>query len=305
MSAAVQVNCLVKRYGTVVAVNDVSLSIDEGEIFGILGPNGAGKTTLIESMEGLRKPESGSVSVCGLDVSKETDKIKEIIGVQLQNTSIYDRIKVAEVLDLFARYYRNAVPTCELLAAVSLEEKKDSYVNTLSGGQKQRLALALALVNDPKVLFLDEPTTALDPQARRNIWGIIESLHQRGKTVILNTHSMEEAEQLCERVAIMDAGRVIALDTPANLIVSQKLSSAVEFMSNNGASKDFFEQLPGVTKVSQDGHRFVLHTDEASTLLTDLVHLNEEKHLKLEHISVRSSTLEDVFLNLTGKALRD
>jgi ABC-2 type transport system ATP-binding protein len=238
-------------------------------------------------------------------VAKDPEKVKEVIGVQLQSTSIYRRIKVGEAIDLFGGYYRKSLPTTEVLHEVSLEEKRESYVQSLSGGQKQRLALALALVNDPKVIFLDEPTTALDPQARRNIWEIIEGLSKKGKTIILNTHYMEEAERLCERVGIMDHGQIIALDTPANLISKQSLGSAVEVVSSNGTRKEFFEKLPRVDKVTQDGDKFILHTKEASDLLSDIVHLREQNKLRVENVSVREATLEDVFLDLTGRKLRD
>jgi ABC-2 type transport system ATP-binding protein len=305
MGNAVEVNDLTKRYGDLVAVNNISFSIEEGEIFGILGPNGAGKTTTLEMIEGLRKPDSGSIKVCCIDVNGKNDRVKEIIGVQLQTTSLYDRIKTGEVIELFGSYYPKSVPTDQILQEVSLSEKRNSYVESLSGGQKQRLALALALVNDPKVLFLDEPTAALDPQARRNVWEIIEGLSRKGKTVILNTHYMEEAERLCERVGIMDRGQIIAMDTPANLISKQNLDSAVEVVSSNGIGKEFFEKLPRVNKVTRDGEKFVLHTREASELLADIIHLREQNKIHLENISVREATLEDTFLALTGRKLRE
>jgi ABC-2 type transport system ATP-binding protein len=305
MGMAVEVKDLTKRYGALVAVNKVSFAIEEGEIFGILGPNGAGKTTTLEMIESLRKPDGGSIQLCGIDVTKRASDIKEIIGVQLQSTSIYDRIKVGEAIDLFGGYYQKSLLTAEILREVSLNEKKDSFVQSLSGGQKQRLALALALVNDPKVIFLDEPTTGLDPQARRNIWEIIEGLSKKEKTIILNTHYMEEAERLCERVGIMDHGNIIALDTPANLISKQNMDSAVEFTCLGGVGKEFFEKLPKVDKVSQNGQIFILHTREASSLLTEIVKLQEQNKLHLENITTRSATLEDVFLELTGRALRE
>jgi ABC-2 type transport system ATP-binding protein len=305
MNIAVEVKDLTKRYGNLVAVNKVNFAIEEGEIFGLLGPNGAGKTTTLEMIEGLRRPDGGSIRVCDVDMASGWERVKEIIGVQLQSTSIYEKIKVAEAIDLFGGYYQKSLTTAEILGQVSLREKAGSFVETLSGGQKQTLALALALVNDPRVLFLDEPTTALDPQARRSIWEIIDGLSRRGKTIILNTHSMEEAERLCERVGIMDHGQIIALDTPANLIVKQNLDSAVEFVSSNGTTKEFFEKLPEVSKVTQDGQKFILHTREASNVLTALVRLNEQNRLHLENISTRTATLEDVFLELTGRKLRE
>ena len=243
MDVAVEVKDLTKRYGNLVAVDKVSFAIQEGEIFGILGPNGAGKTTTIEMIEALRKPDGGSIQVCHIDVTRRADKVKEIIGVQLQSTSLYDRIRVTEVIDLFGGYYPKSLPTSEVLQEISLVEKKDSFVESLSGGQKQRLALALSLVNDPRVLFLDEPTTALDPQARRATWDIIERLRQKGKTIILNTHYMEEAERLCDRVGIMDHGQIIALDTPSTLISKQNLDSAIEFTSSMPPAKNFLRDF--------------------------------------------------------------
>ena len=305
MSIAVEVKGLTKRYGDLVAVNGVSFVIEEGKIFGLLGPNGAGKTTTLEMVEGLKKPDEGSIQVCGIDVTKKPGDIKEVIGVQLQSTSIYDKSKVGEIIDLFGGYYHNSLPTAEVLHEVCLDEKKDSYVQSLSGGQKQRLALALALINDPRVIFLDEPTTGLDPQARRNIWEIIEGLSKKKKTIIMNTHYMEEAERLCERVGIMDHGQIIAMDSPINLISKQNMDSAVEFTCSNGLGKEFFEQLPRVDKVSQNGQIFILHTREASSLLIEIVKLQEKDKLRLDHITTRSATLEDVFLELTGRALRE
>lgn len=305
MDTVLEVRNLTKRYGELVAVNEVSFDIGSGEIFGLLGPNGAGKTTTVEMIESLRKPDGGTIKVCGIDVSRGTDRVKEIIGVQLQSTTIYDKIRVGEAIDLFGGYYRRSLPTHEILEQVSLNDKRDSFVETLSGGQKQRVALALALVNDPEVLFLDEPTTGLDPQARRNVWDIIGGLRGKGKTIILTTHYMEEAERLCNRVGIMDRGKIIALDTPKDLIAKQNLESAVEFVSSNGGAGDILQELPQVSKVTRDGNRFILHTKEASPVLTELTRLSERNGLNLENISVRQATLEDVFLALTGRKLRE
>jgi len=305
MDTVVEVKGLTKKYGDLIAVDEVSFEIEKGEIFGLLGPNGAGKTTTVEMIEGLRKPDGGTVKVCGIDVSQGIDKVKEIIGVQLQSTTIYDKIRVGEAIDLFGGYYQKSLPAAQILDEVSLNDKRDSFVEELSGGQKQRLALALALVNDPEILFLDEPTTGLDPQARRNVWDIIERLRERGKTIILTTHYMEEAERLCDRVGIMDYGKIIALDTPRDLIAKQNLESAMEFITSNGTTKEFFQKLPKVSKVTQDGDRFILHTKEASSVLTELTHLSEANGLNLESISVRKATLEDVFLELTGRKLRE
>ena len=304
MDTAVEVKNLTKRYGDLIAVNEVDFNIEKGEIFGLLGPNGAGKTTTIEMIEGLRQPDNGTISVCGIDARKERDKIKEIIGVQLQSTTIYDKIRVDEVIDLFRGYYQKTLDTNEILDMVSLNEKKNSYVSTLSGGQKQRVALALALVNDPEIIFLDEPTTGLDPQARRNVWDIVEDLGSKGKTVVLTTHYMEEAERLCNRLGIIDHGTIIALDTTRELIAKQNLDSAIEFTSSNGVSGDAFEKIDGVNKVTQDGREFVIQTTASSRVLGELSRISEENGFSLENITVRKATLEDVFLALTGRKLR-
>ena len=304
MDTAVEVKNLTKRYGDLIAVNEVDFNIEKGEIFGLLGPNGAGKTTTVEMIEGLRKPDSGTINVCGIDAQKEKDKIKEIIGVQLQSTTIYDKIRVDEVIDLFKGYYQRTLNTSEILDMVSLNEKKNSYVSILSGGQKQRVALALALVNDPEIIFLDEPTTGLDPQARRNVWDIVGDLGSKGKTVILTTHYMEEAERLCNRLGIIDHGTIIAMDTTRELIAKQNLESAIEFTSSNGVSGDTFEKIDGVNKVTQDGREFVIQTTASSRVLGELSRMSEENGFDLENITVRKATLEDVFLALTGRKLR-
>jgi ABC-2 type transport system ATP-binding protein len=306
MSAVVIVKNLTKRYGQLVAVNDVSFSIEKGEIFGLLGPNGAGKTTTVEMIEGLRKPDNGSIEVCGIDALKELGKIKEIIGVQLQTTTLYDKIRVKEVIELFGGYYQKSLLTNQILEEVSLTDKKDSFVSTLSGGLQQRLAMALALVNDPEVLFMDEPTTGLDPQARRNVWSIIEDLKGRGKTVILTTHYMEEAEQLCRRVGIIDQGKIIAMDTPGNLIANSGLASTIEFSCVLGEQDKILQKLAGIGRISrQDNNKFVIHTNESFRVLQEIARISVENNLNLKNITVREATLEDVFLSLTGKKLRE
>lgn len=306
MDTVVMVKNLTKKYGQLIAVNDVSFSIEKGEVFGLLGPNGAGKTTTVEMIEGLRKPDSGSIEVCGIDALKEPGRIKEIIGVQLQSTTLYDKIRVKEAVELFGSYYQKSIPSKEILNEVSLTDKKDSFVSTLSGGLKQRLAMALALVNDPKVLFLDEPTTGLDPQARRNVWGIIEDLKGREKTIILTTHYMEEAEQLCQRVGIIDQGKIISMDSPKNLIVNSGLESTVEFHSVPQESDKILRILAGIGKIiRQDNDRFVLYTKEASRVLQEITRICGESGINLKNLTVREATLEDVFLSLTGKKLRE
>ena len=264
MSKVVEVESLVKRYGSLAAVDGVAFSVEEGEVFGVLGPNGAGKTTTVEMIEGLRKPDNGSIRILGIDALREPERIKELIGVQLQTTSLYDRIRVKEAVDLFGGYYRRAIPTATLLDEVSLTDKMNSYVSELSGGQKQRLALALALVNDPGVLFLDEPTTGLDPQARRSVWGTIAGLGKKGKTIILTTHYMEEAEELCRRVAIMDHGKIITLDTPDALIAGAGLDSRIEIDHVPEALRSVLEQADLPVRVSEDGAKMILHTKKSS-----------------------------------------
>lgn len=304
MNTVIEARNLKKRYGNVIAVDDVSFDIQKGEIFGLLGPNGAGKTTTVEMVEGLREPDNGSIRICGIDVLKKQDRVKEIIGVQLQSTTIYDKIRVGEAIDLFGGYYKRPLSTTEILEKVSLGEKRHSFTEALSGGQRQRLAIALAMVNDPEVLFLDEPTTGLDPQARRNVWDIIEALKQKKKTIVLTTHYMEEAERLCDRVGIIDMGRIIALDTPDNLIARQDLESAIELVTRNGGG-EILRKFAPADKIVQEGNSYIVRTRNASSLLIDLVRMSENNGIDLENISVRKATLEDVFIELTGKKLRE
>jgi ABC-2 type transport system ATP-binding protein len=305
LSTVVEVAALSKRYGNLAAVDGISFSVEEGEIFGVLGPNGAGKTTTVEIIEGLRKPDTGEVRVCEIDALRAPERIKELIGVQLQTTSLYDQIRVKEALDLVGGYYRKAIPTATLLEEVSLIDKKDSHVSKLSGGQKQRLALALALVNDPGVLFLDEPTTGLDPQARRNVWSVITGLQEKGKTVILTTHYMEEAEELCNRVAIMDHGKIIALDTPAALIAGAGLESKIELDGIGNELRAMLGRTDLPMTILDRGDGIVIHTRKASLILKEIVLFASERDIDLGNISVRSGTLEDVFLALTGRQLRE
>ena len=301
----IEVNNLEKKYGDVKAVDGVSFGVAQGEVFGILGPNGAGKTTIIEMIEGLRKPNAGSIKVCDIDALKEPRRIKELIGVQLQATSLYDNIRVKEAIDLFGSYYKKSIPSEQIMEEVSLTEKKNSQVSKLSGGQKQRLSVGLALVNDPEVIFLDEPTTGLDPQARHNLWSIVEKLRDRGKTIVITTHYMEEAEQLCHRLAIIDRGKIIAMDTPDNLINKAELATSIDFTTSrdlDGLAKN----IPGICKVNNGSARkYSISTKAVSLVLKDLTNLCYDNHVELENISVRQATLEDVFLAMTGRKLRE
>ena len=305
MKSVIEIKELTKKYGETTAVNGLTFEVQKGEVFGILGPNGAGKTTTVEMIEGLRKPDGGSIKVCNIDAVKEPRRIKEIIGVQLQATSLYENIRVAEAVELFAGYYSSSLPTAQVLADVSLTDKRKSTVGSLSGGQKQRLAMGLALVNDPEVLFLDEPTTGLDPQARHNVWSIVENLRDRGKTVILTTHYMEEAEQLCGRIAIIDRGKIIAMDSPDNLVANSGLDTTIEFCTSrelNGITG----KIPGIHKVANGAaHKYSVATKAVSFILKELTNLCYDNGIELENISVKKATLEDVFLAMTGRKLRE
>jgi len=296
---------LKKYYGRVKAVDGISFSIKKGEVYGFLGPNGAGKTTTLEILEGLRKADAGEVRIFGLDGFKNQQKIKERFGVQLQATSLDEKIKVGEALRLFAGFYKKQADINYLLKLVSLEEKEKSLYETLSGGQKQRLALALALVNEPELIFLDEPTSGLDPQARHNLWDILMKMKKKNKTIILTTHYMEEAEKLCDRVAIIDHGEIIAEDTPENLIDSINLSSSITFKTKAKIDKDKFCGIKGVNRVFSQNSEYVLHSTRLQRTLVGVLEMAKKEDFEIEHLSVTRPTLEDVFLELTGRSLRD
>lgn len=303
----IRVRHISKRYRDTVAVDDVSLDVREGEVFGLLGPNGAGKTTTMEMVEGLRPPDTGEIVIDGLDVVRERQRVKKVIGIQLQATALFERLTVREMLRLYASFYGETQPTQDILSRFHLEEKAEDWVKHLSGGQKQRLAIGLAVIHDPKVLFLDEPTTGLDPQARRGLWDIIHTLQQSGKTIVLSTHYMEEAEALCDRIAIMDAGKVIALDTPSGLIRRLDSDSVVEFVVPDGLDVSRFQSLAGVKRVKKvdDGKGVQLLTDALQQTLKELIDLSEHGMFKITGLRTRTATLEDVFLHLTGKRLKD
>ena len=302
---AIEIKNLVKRYGELVAVNGLSLEVEERQIFGILGPNGAGKTTTLEIVEGIRDPDEGEVHILGLDRAMKKAEIKQIIGVQLQASATPDRLTVRETIDLFGTFYDRHLPTDEVISHVQLEAKADDFVEKLSGGQQQRLAIGLALVNDPKIIFLDEPTTGLDPAARRNLWEVIENLRKAGKTVVLTTHYMEEAERLCDIVAIMDQGKIVAKDTPAGLIRSLGESQAIEFTPSQPVAAADLEGLPSATKVQvADGTVSVFTTDPGATMHA-LIEKSTKDGFKVEGLRLRSASLEDVFVSLTGRRLRE
>jgi ABC-2 type transport system ATP-binding protein len=300
-----QVEQLEKRYEHVHAVRGVSFSVDEGEVFGLLGPNGAGKTSTIEVLEGLRVPDGGRVSVCGFDPQKNPNELKHEIGAALQSTSLPDKIRVIEAIRLFASFYHRKRKPEDLLKRFGLEEKRNAFYSQLSGGQKQRLALAIALVNDPKVLFLDEPTAGLDPQVRREIYDIIEELKQDKKTIVLTTHYIEEAERLCDRVAIVDHGRVIAEGTPRELKQRSGGTTRVEVRLARPTANGTLSGLDGVVDAREVDGAYVLHCHRTAPAIVSLVkHLDAEQN-ELVSLEIATPSLEDVFIELTGRRLRD
>ena len=300
----IKVQKLVKQYGDFTAVDGSEFSVHNGEVFGLLGPNGAGKTTTLEMLVGLRKPDEGTAIVGGFDITKELDKVKEVIGVQLQSTTLFELLTVDEILHLYGSFYRQHISIPELIDDMLLTENKNSRIKGLSGGQKQRLAIALALVHGPQIIFLDEPTTGLDPQARRTLWDIILRLKERGKTVVLTTHYMDEAHVLCDRIAIMDQGKLIALDTPSELVRNLQSDSAVEFKFNDEVDIALSE-IDGVKQVGSQKDVHVLYTDDLQKTLTSLIAIASEKQLKLVDLQTRTATLEDVFIHMTGRRLRE
>jgi ABC-2 type transport system ATP-binding protein len=304
MAQAIEVSDLRKFYGSVRAVDGITFHVLEGEIFGMVGPNGAGKTTAIECIEGLRRPDGGGATVLGMDPQRDGYELRERIGVQLQEASLPNRIKVWEALDLFAAFYRRSVDWPPLLEQLGLAEKRNGSFAKLSGGQKQRLFIALALLNDPDLVFLDELTTGLDPQARRAMWDLVRSIRERGKTVFLTTHFMEEAERLCDRVAIMDQGRIVALDTPENLIHSLGVENRVVFSVNGHFDEESLGAVPSVTRVEQDGERVVVY-GQGERFVGRVVNGLESAGIRFRNLRTEQPTLEDVFLALTGRRMRE
>ena len=303
--AILQVENLVKRYGDLEAVRGVSFSVEEGEVFGLLGPNGAGKTSTVEVLEGLRTRDGGSVSVCGLDPQQDEQALKHEIGAALQSTALPDKLRVMEALRLFASFYRRRRNPEELLERFGLKEKRSAYYNQLSGGQKQRLALAMALVNDPKLLFFDEPTAGLDPQVRREIYDIIEELKREKKTILMTTHYIEEAERLCDRVAIIDHGQVIALGTPRELKSRAGGTTRIEVRLSKPTSNGSLKSLEGVADAREVDGAFVIHSERPPQTIVSLVKYLEAQDNELVSLEIATPSLEDVFIEMTGRRLRD
>lgn len=305
MNPILQVENLVKRYGEVEAVRGVSFSVEEGEVFGLLGPNGAGKTTTIEIIEGLRTLDSGRVSVCGLDPERDSVALKHEIGAALQSTSLPDKLRVMEALRLFSSFYKRGRKPEELLKRFGLEEKRQTFYHQLSGGQKQRLALAMALINDPQVLFFDEPTAGLDPQVRREIYDIIEELKGDKKTIVMTTHYIEEAERLCDRVAIIDHGKVIALGTPRELKAHAGGTTRIEVRLSKPESNGTMKSLEGVVDARELDGAYVLHSHRPPQTIVSLVKQLEAQGNELVSLEIATPSLEDVFIEMTGRRLRD
>ncbi len=306
MNTIIKVNGLRKTYGAVVAVDDISFEVMEGEIFGMVGPNGAGKTTTIECLEGLRKPDQGNISVLGVNPTEEHQMITRKTGMQLQHSNLPERMKVWEALDLYSSFYEKPVDWKKLLSQLGLEEKLNTPFSKLSGGQKQRLFVALALLPDPQLIFLDELTTGLDPQARHAIWDLIREVQSNGKTIVLTTHFMEEAEILCDRVAILDHGKIVALETPSTLIRNFGMGERIVFRCDGALSNEFEKDLPNADRVEKQGDLVIVYGKNNDIPLVLEVTTQLVKH-KIPFRDLRSeqATLEDVFLKLTGKQIRE
>ncbi len=302
---AIRVRGLTKRYGDVQAVAGIDFDVAQGEVFGLLGPNGAGKSTTVEILEGLRVPDAGEVSVLGHDVTRDSDVLKPRIGVALQTASMYPKLTVIELIDLFRSFYPRSRPTAELVEALGLGERQHARSQELSGGQRQRLTVALALVNDPELVFLDEPTTGLDPAARRSLWDLVRGLKAEGRTVLLTTHYMEEAEILCDRLAIMDHGKILELGTVDELVSKRFQERAVRFDPLPGLELEALQALPAVTSVKADDIEVLLYTKDVGPTIGAFLALADSRGLEPQNLAIRRATLEDVFLDLTGRALRD
>ena len=304
MPAVIEVRELRKTYGSVIAVDGVSFEVSEGEIFGMVGPNGAGKTTTIECVEGLRRPDAGSVKVLGVDPCEEQRTIAERIGIQLQESALPPRLRVAEALDLFGSFYNHQADAEQLINILGLAEKRSSAFSKLSGGQKQRLFIALALINSPQVVFFDELTTGLDPQARRSMWDLVRQIRERGCTVFLTTHFMEEAERLCDRVLIMDRGRIVTLDTPEALIRSLGVEKRLAFTIPENQTAPSLTDLSQVQRVEQSGERMIIY-GHGERFVSSVVDALEDAGIQYLDLRTEQPDLEDVFLALTGREMRE
>jgi ABC-2 type transport system ATP-binding protein len=301
---SIEVLNLEKRYEETVAVDGVSFFVKRGEIFGLLGPNGAGKTTTLECVLGLRELDGGKIQLLGSERGHDDSQIRSRIGVQLQTTGLFNQLKVVEQLSMFAGLYPRSLPIETLIELVDLSEQAKVSTKSLSGGQKQRLAVALALINDPDLVFLDEPTTGLDPHARRRIWAVIEGLRRRGKSVFLTTHYMEEAEQICDWVAIMDRGQIVELGSPASLINNHFQETAIEFAALETVPTSLLNTLPGVGQTLSENGRVTLYSTDVPRTMSGIFRLGEQETIPFRDMTIRQATLEDVFLKLTGRRMK-
>ena len=299
----VQVENLFKSYGKIKAVDGISFKIDRGEIFGLVGPNGAGKTTTIECIEGLRKPDSGNLKVLDLNPISNGRLLRNSIGIQMQQSELPGRVKVWEAIDLFSSFYSKTIDYDSLLKDLGLDVKKGAYFSKLSGGQKQRLFIALSLINDPELVFLDELTTGLDPQARRATWELITDINKKGKTIFLTTHYMEEAEKLCDRVAIIDRGKIIALDTPKKLIRSIKIENKLIFSTAGNFRLDALDSIKSISRYEKSGDSVIIYGRD-NEMVRDAVNFLVKNNIDFYDLKTEQATLEDVFLTLTGKEIR-
>ena len=303
MHEVIWVEGLHKTYGAVKAVDGVDLIVEEGEIFGMVGPNGAGKTTTIECIEGLRTPDSGKITVLGMDPQKQGSDLYELIGMQLQGSSLYPHIKVGEALELFSSFYCHPAPKDELLERLGLSEKENVYFSKLSGGQKQRLFICLALINKPQLVFFDELTTGLDPQARRATWDLVRGVREQGHTVFLTTHFMDEAENLCDRVAVMDHGKIVALGKPSDLIEQYAHETRIRLPQSLKKETDWLSAIRGVNSVEVSEDFTLINFNNEN--IVELLQLLDQHGISLKGLHIQQSSLEDVFLSLTGNEMRD
>jgi len=306
MNAVIRAEGLRKTYGTAVAVDEISFEVLEGEIFGMVGPNGAGKTTTIECLEGLRKPDQGKITVLGIDPQYNSHFLHTHTGMQLQQSNLPERMKVWEALDLYSSFYPKPANWEDLLTQLGLEEKRNTPFSKLSGGQKQRLFIALALLPDPQLIFLDELTTGLDPQARHAIWDLVRDIREKGKTILLTTHYMEEAERLCDRVAILDHGRIVAMDTPLELIHSMGAGGRLSFSVDSALPPEFNHSIAEMGRLEiKDGRITIYSNPNQPTFVSDIVSLLAKMTIQFRDLQSEQSTLEDVFLKLTGHEMKD
>jgi ABC-2 type transport system ATP-binding protein len=306
-SVVIDVLNLVKRYGDITAVDDISFKVNKGETFGMLGPNGAGKTTTVEIIEGLRQADSGRVSVLDMDVARVPSRVKQKIGIQLQAPSLLPLVTVQEILVLFSSFYERSLPVDDILELLALEESRKVLVKNLSGGQQQRLSVAMALINAPDIAFLDEPTTGLDPQARHSLWTVIENMRDEGKTVFLTTHYMDEAERLCDRVAVIDHGKIIAMGSPRELINEHFNESAIQFELDPAPPEVILKSFPGAKEVMVNNNEVIMYSENIPVTMSAILKYAEKANItdQLKDLYVREATLEDVFLKLTGRKIRE